>query len=69
MVPPYNLLRGVYFLEHGHHELDVVCVEEPSLGVLFVFLEGDGKGVGNVYAVAVVLAEEDADDAFARARG
>ena len=41
MVPAYQLLAGVDFLEHVVHGLDVVEVQEPDRGIFLIFLEGD----------------------------
>ena len=40
MVPSYQLLAGVDFLEHVVHALDVVVVQEPYRWVFFIFFEG-----------------------------
>ena len=37
-------------------------IQEPRLRVLLVLLEGDTEGIGNVYRLAVILAEKDPDD-------
>ena len=59
--------RTVDLLEHLPHAVDVVVVEEPRLAVLLVLLEGDTEGVRDVDRAAVVLPQEDTDDAFAGA--
>ena len=52
----------VHLLEHLPHPFDVIMIQEPRLRVLLVLLEGDTEGIGNVYRLAVILAEKDPDD-------
>ena len=39
-------------------------VQEPCFRVLLILLERDAEGVGDVYRLAVILAEKNADDTF-----
>ena len=59
--------RTVDLLEHLPHAVDVVVVEEPRLAVLLILFKGDTEGVRDVDRGAVVLTQEDTDDAFAGA--